>query len=99
MKQPQAAEWSHPIQGQVLRRSGRREVAIFLLDDALWVADFVDGRGEVIDAVTWFRYNCAGTSVSHAERRMLLESALPLSPELAARIETLLRSGESKTGA
>lgn len=79
-----------PLQGQILRRSERREVAIFLLDDALWVADFVDGQGELVDAVSWFRYNCAGTSITPAERRMLLESALPLSADLAARIERLL---------
>jgi hypothetical protein len=88
-----------PLQGQILRRSERREVAIFLLDDALWVADFVDGQGELIDAVSWFRYHCAGTSVTHAERRMLLESALPLSSDLTARIESLLRSGNSSGGA
>ncbi len=79
-----------PIQGQILRRSDRREVAIFLRDGALWVADFVDGRGELIDAVSWFRFHCAGASVTHAERRMLHESATPLAPELTARIEALI---------
>jgi hypothetical protein len=87
------------IQGQILRRTDRREVAIFLRDDKLWVADFVDGRGELVDAVTWFRFNCAGASVTQAERRMLLESATPLSPELAARIETLLRGGPAADSA
>jgi hypothetical protein len=81
-----------PIQGQVLRRTERREVAILLRDDALWIADFLDGCGELVDAVTWFRFNCAGTAVSAAERRMLLESATPLSAELAAKIDALLRS-------
>jgi hypothetical protein len=85
-------ERSSRLQGQVLRRSERREVAIFLLDDALWVADFVDGQGDLVDAATWFRFNC-GTAVStQARRRMALESALPLSDELVARIEELLRS-------
>ena len=84
-----------PIQGQVLRRTDRREVAIFIRDDALWIADFIDGHGELIDAVSWFRFNCAGTVVSPAERRMLLESAMPLSGELAARIEVLLQASGS----
>jgi hypothetical protein len=79
------------IQGQVLRRTERREVAIFLVDGALWVADFIDGRGELIDAATWIRFNCGSASIDHAYRRMALESALPLSEELVARIETLLR--------
>ena len=80
------------IQGQILRRTERREVAIFLRDGALWVADFLDGRGHLIDAAAWFRFNCAGASATPAERRMLQESAMPLSPELATRIESLLRS-------
>src|SRR5512146_2373677 len=87
------------IQGQILRRTDRREVAIFLCGGALWVADFVDGHGELIDAVTWFRFHCADTAVTHAERRMLHESATPLSPELSARIESLLRSGSPMPGA
>jgi hypothetical protein len=86
-------EPSAPIQGQLLRRTQRREVAIFLRDGALWIADFIDGRGELTDAVTWFRFNCAAASVTQAERRMLLESAMPLSSELAARIEALLAKG------
>jgi len=89
------AESGASIQGQILRRTEHREVAIFLREGALWVADFVDGRGELIDAATWFRFNCAGTAVSAAERRMLLESAMPLSAELAARIETLVQTSAS----
>ena len=92
MKIDERREGSSSLQGQVLRRSQRREVAIFLLDDALWVADFVDGRGEVIDAETWMRFNC-GAASTQARRRMALESALPLSDELVARIEALLGRG------
>ena len=33
------------LQGQLLRHSERREVAIFLRDGVLWVADFIDARG------------------------------------------------------
>jgi hypothetical protein len=78
-----------PIQGQLLRLGARREVAIYVRDGRLWVADFIDGDGELIDAVTWFRFNCATTATTHARRRMVLESAFPLSDELVARIETL----------
>jgi hypothetical protein len=78
-----------PIQGQLLRRSKRREVAIFLHDRALWIADFIDGQGELIDAPTWFRFNCGELSNSHARRRMVRESAIPLSEELVERIESL----------
>ena len=78
-----------PIQGQLLRLSERREVAIFLCDGALWIADFVDGDGELIDAVTWFQFHCAALSTADARHRMILESGIPLSDELVARIEML----------
>ena len=77
------------LQGQVLRRSRRREVALFLRDDMLWVADFIDGHGEIVDAVTWVRFNCGTTASPQARRRMALESAVPLSEELVARIQAL----------
>ncbi len=92
MKIDDGHKGSTPLQGQLLRRSERREVAIFLLDDSLWVADFVDGQGELVDAVSWFRFNCGAAASVHARRRMALESALPLSDELVARIEALYRS-------
>jgi hypothetical protein len=84
------------IQGQLLRWSERREVAIYLRKDALWVADFIDGDGELIDAVTWFRFNCGTPFTSYARRRMILESAMPLSGQLAARIECLHRSSTAR---
>ena len=88
------------IQGQLLRQSERREVAIFLRNGALWVADFIDGEGMLIDATTWIRFNC-GTLVSpQARRRMVLESAIPLSPDLVARIRRLGDPGKThKRGA
>jgi hypothetical protein len=95
MRIDQERERPGPLQGQVLRRSERREVAIFLLDDTLWVADFVDGQGELVDAVTWFRFNCGAAASVQARRRMAFESALPLSDELVARIEAL-RKGDSR---
>jgi len=81
------------IQGQLLRLSERREVAIYLREGALWVADFIDGEGELVDAATWIRFNCGGPGASWSRRRMLLESALPLSRDLVARIEELHRPG------
>jgi hypothetical protein len=84
------------IQGQVLRLSERREAAIFLRDGALWVADFIDSQGELVDAITWFRFNCGSLSTWHARRRMVLESAIPLSEELVDRIERLHGRAPSK---
>lgn len=78
-----------PLQGQVLRRNRGREAVLFLRNESLWVADFVDGKGELIDAVTWMRFNCGTASSVQAQRRMVFESALPLDDELAARVEAL----------
>ena len=86
------------IQGQFLRLSERREVAIYLRQGVLWVADFVDGQGELIDPQTWFRFNCGGPTTRQARRRMLLESAVPLSIDVAARIENLHRSADGRGG-
>jgi hypothetical protein len=81
------------IQGQLLRQSERLEVAIFLRDGALWVADFIDGEGILIDAATWFRFNCGAPASPHAQRRMVLESAIPLSSDLVAKIGRLWEPG------
>jgi hypothetical protein len=84
----------HLIQGQLLRLSERREVAIYLRDGMLWVADFIDGDGELVEAKTWFRFNCGAHATCHARRRMVREAAIPLSAELIARIEHLHRPNE-----
>ena len=89
---------SASLQGQVLRRSERREAAIFVRDDRLWVADFVDGEGRLVDALAWIRFNCGGSSSTQARRRMALESALPLSAELIERIEALVLAPDDTQG-
>jgi hypothetical protein len=81
------------IQGQLLRMSERREVAIYLRDGVLWVADFLDSHGTLMDAATWLRFNCASSASWHVRRRMALESATPLSVDLIARIEQLHEHG------
>jgi hypothetical protein len=77
------------IQGQMLRLSEHHAVAIYLRDGVMWIADFVDGQGTLVDANTWFRFNCGTLANSHAHRRMALESATPISLALSARIEAL----------
>lgn len=56
-----------PILGQLLRLSKRREVTIYLRDDTLW-ADFIDGRGELVDPTAWFRFNCGSGGVARLGR-------------------------------
>ena len=82
------------IQGQILRRSERREVAIYLRDGELWIADFLDGVGELIEPTAWFRFNCGSLANSYVSRRIALESALPLPEELVVKIEALHRANQ-----
>lgn len=55
------------IQGELLRLDERREVAIYVREDARWVADVIDGHGGLVDAAISFRFNCGATS--YARRR------------------------------
>ena len=80
------------IHGHFLRASERREVWVYLCKDALWVAGFIDGHGTLIDATTWFHFNCGTPCTSNARRRMVLQSAVALSTQLVARVEGLHRS-------
>jgi hypothetical protein len=77
-----------PIQGQLLRLSERRQVAIYLRQGKLWIADFIDDHGELVEPETWFRFNC-GWQAPDGLHRMLLESALPLFSEIVAKIERM----------
>jgi hypothetical protein len=79
------------IQGQLLRLTKRREVAIYVRYGKLWIADFIDGCGELFDPVTWIRFNCGSRAAPHARRRMAVESAVPLYEQLESRIEALHR--------
>jgi hypothetical protein len=81
------------IQGQILRLTRRREAAIYLRYGQLWVADFIDGYGELVDPITWIRFNCGSRAAPHARRRMAVESAVPLYEQLERRIEELHRLG------
>ena len=80
---------SRSIQGQLLRLSEHRAVAIYLREGSTWVADFVDGQGVLVDVDTWVRFNCGTPTNSHASRRIARESAIPLSTEFSAQIESL----------
>ena len=87
---------SGSIQGQLLRLSTHREVAIYLREGSTWVADFVDGRGVLADVPTWLRFNCGTAANAYAARRAALESAFPLSAELVARIEPLHQDTDAR---
>ena len=92
-----AARSPPSIQGQLLRVSEHRAVAIYLREGTTWVADFVDGQGVLIDVNTWFRFNCGSLANPYVARRIALESALPLPEELIVKIEALHRAKQPRT--
>ena len=80
---------SEPIQGQVVRLSEDREVAFYRRDGRLWAADLVDGRCEILDAATWISFGSGALALAQSRRSRALESAVPISPELAETLECL----------
>lgn len=82
-----------------MRLSARYEVAIYLRGETLWVADFIDGCGELFEPETWFRFNCGSPGTREAQRRMLRESGLPLSADIVRKIEELHRAASDPDAA
>ena len=79
------------IYGQLLRFSDHREVALYVRDGVVGVADFIDGHGTLVDVKSWLRFNCGTPANTYVVRRMKIESAIPLSAELSAQIDSLYR--------
>jgi hypothetical protein len=77
------------IRGQLLRLSAHHAVAIYLRDGAMGIAEFIDGHGDLVDVNSWFRFNCGSPANAYLNRRMAIESAIPLSAEVIAQIEAL----------
>jgi hypothetical protein len=81
-----------PLQGNLLRLPGRREIAIYLRDGAAWVADFNNGHAELHTASGWYDTG-NGRMLAHAQRRGEVEIVSPIPEGVAERIEGLHRSG------
>jgi hypothetical protein len=71
--------------GNLLRLSEEREIAIYQRDGVAWIADFSGGRGELFTAGEWFALNGCGSVL----RRAGVDSSVPLPARLAERIERL----------
>jgi hypothetical protein len=87
---------ANPIQGNLLRLSEIREVAIYLRKGAAWVADFNSGRAELHSASAWYTTG-GGRMLVHAQRRDAVETISPLPDEVVRRIESLQHRMEEPT--
>ena len=83
------------LQGQLLIRDRRRKAALFLHEGSLWVADFIDGKGGIVDAASWVRFNCSAPSSARFVVRPARARTHALSPQLAATIGLLLQASAS----
>lgn len=76
------------INGNLLRLSERREIAIYLRDGAAWVADFNNGGCEIFIASAWYSMS-GGRMLARAQRRGEVETISPLPEAVVPRIEAL----------
>ncbi|MSQ70713.1 MAG: hypothetical protein EXR27_05390 [Betaproteobacteria bacterium] len=73
------------LQGNAIRLSAHREVALYQRGGTAWVAEFIDGRGTLHTVGAWsaFKHNRS------ALRRIQESEITPLAETMAARIERL----------
>lgn len=84
-----------PLNGNLLRLGGSREIAIYLRNGAAWVAEFKNGRGAVSSLSAWF--SLYGRTLVHAQRRGEVDIMSPIPEDVVARIERIhLRMEERK---
>jgi hypothetical protein len=73
------------MQGNLLRLSETREIAIYRRNGTAWVADFRGGRSELFTVGEWFALNGRGRAL----RRVGRDASEPLPAGVIERIERL----------
>lgn len=73
------------MEGNLLRLSATREIAIYRRGGLAWVADFRGGHGELFAAADWFALNARGSLL----RRVATDAIGPLPADAIGRIERL----------
>jgi hypothetical protein len=73
------------MDGNLLRLSETREIAIYQRNGVAWVADFGGGRGELFTVGEWFALNGRGSAL----RRVGCDASDPLPADVIERIERL----------
>jgi len=89
MKDDLDASTTPVVEGHVLHLREGYDVAIYKRNGAGWVAEFRDGRGELVDAALWFQFHAGSLRYSFGNRAAALNSASEITPELRAQIERL----------
>ena len=83
------------IDGHLLQLGEGHEVVIYTRDGRFWVAEFKDGRDELLNAATFFRFHAGVLRYSNRRYAPALASAMALTPEVLERIERLHQQFEA----
>ena len=85
------------ISGYVIGRGGAHSIAIHERNGVSWVAEFRDGRGELMNANTWFYFHAE--RLGYWNRHQAYKSAQPLPPSMLEAIERLHGEREAREAA
>lgn len=85
------------INGYVIGRGGAHSIAIYERNGVSWVAEFRDGRGELMNANTWFYFHAE--RLGYWNRRQAYKSVQPLTVSMLEEIERLHREKEAREAA
>jgi hypothetical protein len=70
-------------------------IAIYERNGTSYVAEFREGRCEIMSAGAWFRHYSGGLRYCH-NRRAALQRSIPLNPEILVKIERLHVESEAR---
>lgn len=84
------------IDGHVLQLAEGHEIAIYTRDGVFWVAEFKDGRGELFNAGTFFRFHAAALRYSNRAYALASASSTAVTAEVLERIERLHQQLEAR---
>jgi hypothetical protein len=83
------------IEGHMISLGAGHSIAIHERNGEGFVAEFRDGRAELMHAGNWFRFHAGGLRYCH-NRRTAFQSSMPLTPEMLEKIERLHRESEAR---
>jgi hypothetical protein len=84
-----------PTNGHVIDLGAGHSIAIYERNGVSWVAEFRDGRGEIMYAGAWFRLDSRCLRYCH-DRRTGLQPSTPLTPDMLDNIERLHVESEAR---
>ena len=85
------------VNGYVIGQDAAHAIAIYERNGVSWVAEFRDGRGELMNANTWFYFHAERLGYWH--RRKVDKTAQPLPLTMLVEIERLHREREAREAA